>query len=515
MERIKIIILFFFISFINVFAQNGDVSFPYFLTLQDGTDIPKGLYLPDSLSNHARFTTEGLFLTHNKQLQFGAILMQDMSFTSSNGIEVSFEFNTYGGTDPNGTDGFIMFLYDGSIPDSQMTMGGGGRSMGYVYHRTSEANAERFRKKGLPGAYLGVALNNSGNHKGQIFDSETRMNGINFSSWGNGGVSHVTLRGAEYKLPATDNMQGYRGYPVLKTVSTLSTSSSSNGSAELNSNNGTYTFGRSAPGGFSFHLRNGVITSDPLNENFRKAFISLIPHIDGGFSVTVRIQHGRIETTVIDKYHYAETIRYFENAEGRTSDFSGIENDTRGSDLLMNLNAAVPARFKVGFAGITGGRTDTHMIRNLLISVPYAAFTTDKSFTVCDKIMSEFMPFDNDYAYTNHISNPTPSVENIDPDSFMFFPIAGGELIDNHHYSDENGLWSFDPRTNLISFYPKEGFAKEGAQVRYTIKGFMAAEGVEGQPYGDEMYRSNPSIITLIPKECPIYVNPNLRTIMN
>lgn len=152
------------------------------------------------------------------------------------------------------------------------------------------------------------------------------------------------------------------------------------------------------------------------------------------------------------------------------------------------------------------------MIRNLLISVPYAAVATDKNFEVCNKTLTQFYPFTNDYAYTDHISNPSANIANIDTERFMFYPVAGGVLNDDHHYSDENGLWSFDPRTNLISFHPKEGFAKNGAQVRYSIIG---KNGGDGQPYGDDMYRSNPAIITLTPKECPIYVNPNLRTRTN
>lgn len=514
MNKIKTIIIVFLVSLSNVWAQNTNVSFPFFLTLQDGTDVPQGLYLPQG-ANNATFTTEGLFLTPNKSRQFGAILMKDMSFTSSNGIEISFEFNVYGGSDPNGTDGFIVFLYDGSIPDEDMFMGAGARSMGYIFNRSSESAQKQYRRKGLPGAYLGVGLNMSGNYKNQVFGNELRINGIKGHKWKSPksdipGPSHITLRGAEYKLPGRDAMLGYRGYPVLKTVSTLKTDTQTDGSGELN-DDGTYNFGPSFSKDTSFSLRNGGVGDNESDDKFRKAFISLIPHKEGGFNISVKIQHGNQLSTVIDSYHYKTKITYYENAEGKYSDF---ETDPKlqnvaGPDVKFELDSSVPERLKVGFAGITGGRTDVHMIRNLLISVPYAAVATDKDFDVCTTTMSQFYPFERDYAYGGHISDPKAGSDLIDPNSFVFYPIEGGESSDGHHYSDENGLWSYNPRTMLISFQPKDNFSKNGAKVRYSMKGIT---GGQGEPYGEEMYRSNPAIITLTPTECSVYVNPNLRT---
>lgn len=513
MCRLQIIILFFILSFTCTWAQNEKVSFPFFLTLQDGTEVPDGLFLPQAEKNNARFTKEGLFLTRQSQFQFGAILMKDMSFTSSNGIEISFEFNVYGGKDESGTDGFIVFLYDAAIKDEDMFMGATGRSMGYVFNRSGEDNKNK-RQKGLPGAYLGVGLNMSGNFKVRSFINQYRINGIKGHKWKSPksdipGPSHITLRGAEYKLPAGDAMFGYRGYPVLKTVSTLKTDTETDGSGELK-DDGTYSFGPSFSKDISFSLRNGGIGENENDDKFRKAFISLIPHKEGGFIISVKIQHGSQLSTVIDKYHYKTKISYYENAEAKYSDFettSKLQN-VIGSDVKLELDASVPERFKVGFAGITGGRVDVHMIRNLLISVPYAAVATDKAFDVCETTMSQFYPFEKDYAYGGHISDPKAGSSLIDPNSFVFYPIEGGQLIDVHHYSDENGLWSYNPKTTLISFQPKGNFSKNGARVRYSIKG--KGEG-QGEPYGEEMYRSNPAIITLNPLECPIYVNPNIQ----
>ncbi|MEK6450799.1 MULTISPECIES: hypothetical protein [unclassified Myroides] len=513
MNIFKITVVFLVFSFINIFAQSGKVHYPFFLTLQEGTDVPKGLYLPEREKNSARFTKYGLKLTPLEQQRFGAVLMDDMAFMSSNGIDISFEFNVYDGPEVEGTDGFIVFLYDGATSSEEMQMGATGRSMGYMYNRASEDEKLK-RRKGLPNAYLGVSLNITGNFKNRAFQSDIRISGIKGHNWPalnswTVGQSHVTLRGAEYKLPDGDPMQGYRGYPVLKTVSTLKTDSQTNGSAELN-DDGTYSFGPSFSQKTSFSLRNGKVADNEDDENFRKAFISLLPHREGGLVVTVKIQHGKVISTIIDKYHYKTKVTYFENAEAKFGDFTTKkkEKNVAGEDVKFVLDAPIPKIFKVGFAGITGGRTDIHMIRNLLISVPYSAVATDKNMTVCDKTASKFYAFTDDYAYTNHISNPIAGNENIDPASFVFYSSDGTTAIEGYRYADTNGTWIYDPNISYITFIPNDNFVGNKATVRYSMK---AKEGGTWEPYGDEMYRSNPASITLTAEECPIYVNPNIR----
>lgn len=512
MKRKILLLLIVLVNAFSAFSQENEVHFPYFLSLQEGNTAPPGLYLPQPEKNNAKFTTGGLELTKANQFQFGAILMKDMAFNSDNGIEVNFEFNIYAG-DPSGTDGIIMFLYDGEVKDKEMFMGATGRSMGYMFNRASEASKDK-RQKGMPGAYLGVALNVTGNFKAKKFNHELRINGTE-NDWPGStnvqGANHVTLRGAELKLPDSDPMQGYRGYPVLKTVSTVKTYKQTDGSAEL-TDDGTYSFGPSFSESTSIDLRNGGIAQNENDPKFRKAFISLVPNPDGGFNVTVKIQHGKKICKIIENYHYKTQLTYFENAESKNGDYSSVNPTETGEDVKMTINTEVPKSFKVGFAGITGGKRSIHMIRNLLISLPYSAEAADVNLDACDNSTTIFTPYEGDIAYGGHILEPTASKDNIDFNSFQFIKLDGTKTTDPYNYTDNYGIWKYDPTTGEISFKPTNAFKNTNAAVRYSFKG---KGGGSGEPYNDERYRSNPALITLSSKECPVYVNPSIRVKTN
>lgn len=497
---------------LGVYGQTGTTQFPYFLSLQEGNSPPPGVFLPGT-NNRAKFTNEGLFLTELKQFQFGAILLQDLAFNSNNGIDVSFEFNIYDG-DKVGTDGILMFLYDGSIPDKDMHMGATGRSLGYVFSRAGES-AKSKRAKGVPGAYLGVGFNISGNFKVKNFGESARINGTDYG-WPGGslqGVSHVTLRGAEMKLPQSDPYQGYRGYPVLKTVSTVSVDKMNRGGAYIMSN-GVYKYelGTQLPEKETFNLRNGAIANSSEDVNYRKAYISLIPHIEGGFKVSVKVQHGKEITTIIDEYHYETSVQYYENAESINGDFSNQDENVEGEQKLFTLDSSVPEIFKIGFAGVTGGRENVHMIRNLRISLPYSAEATDKAFEVCDVSTSTFYSLLNDIAYSGHISNPIGANENIDSYSFSFYNADMTPMVNPYLYEDDCGKWEYNPEDGMISFFPKPLFSLKKAVAKYSIKG---KSGGNGEPYGEESYRSNVASITLSSKSCSMPINPSVRTRVN
>lgn len=513
MTRKILLLLITILNTIAVFSQETEVHFPYFLSLQEGTETPPGLYLPEPDKNNAEFTKGGLELTKASNFKFGAILMKDMAFNSDNGIDINFEFNIYDGT-PEGTDGIIMFLYDGSILDSEMFMGATGRSMGYVFNRANNANKNN-RKKGMPGAYLGVALNVTGNFKSKHFSDDVRINGIDYT-WPKTntieGANHVTLRGAELKLPDLDPMHGYRGYPVLKTVSTIVTNSQTNGSAELQ-DDGKYKFGPSFSNKTSINLRNAGIAENENDPKFRKAFISLIPNIQGGYNITVRIQHGKEISTIIQDYHYTTELTYFENAEASGGDDSN--GNYRAPNVKYTINAAVPKSFKIGFAGITGGRTSAHMIRNLHISLPYSAEAADVILDACDNSTTIFDPYEGDIAYGGQISNPNASKANIDTTSFQFTRLDGEKTDDPYKYQDNYGIWEYDLTTAKIYYKPTNAFKKTNAQIRYTFKGKGGKPGEPREPYNDEMYRSNPALITLSSKECPVFVNPSIKVKTN
>ncbi|HEY1507929.1 MAG TPA: Ig-like domain-containing protein [Solirubrobacteraceae bacterium] len=91
-----------------------------------------------------------LRLTSTGNNQFGYII-NDTPFPSNNGIEVSFDYASYGGT---GADGLAFFLYDGSTSRSSFATGPAGGSLGYASCNSTP---------GLTNAYVGVGFDEWGN----------------------------------------------------------------------------------------------------------------------------------------------------------------------------------------------------------------------------------------------------------------------------------------------------------------------------------------------------------------
>lgn len=481
-----------------VYGQSSVVQFPYFLGLQEG-HIPPGVYLPDPKKNTAKFTENGLLLTTTKTYSTGAILLEDLEFSSKDGLDISYEYNIWGG---NGTDGLILFLYDGKIPNNEMHMGAVGRSMGYTPNRAPEQN-KKDRVQGLPGAYLGIALNISGNFKRYFFNTENRINGAdNPAGWNKQGLSHVTLRGAAYVTAPNDPYSGYRGYPVLKTQATIYEAKAKQGSATIQ-DNGDYIYGSGFLKDQAFELRGGVETSSESDAGYRKAIIRLLPHAQGGFNVSVSIQHGTTVTPVIENFHYKEVVKYYENAEAVRGDFN-TEN-VKGPSVLYTLDAKVPTTIKLGFSGITGGNKDNHLIRNLTIALPYGAKATEVNTVICDNTIHTMSMLKNGIAYGGQASDPVMSNSNIDATTFQFHDANGKVVSTTYSYTDVNGTWVFDLATELLTFKPNANFKFKKAEIRYSFKGKTA-------PFNEEKYRSNPALIQLRAKECPIYVNPSLQS---
>lgn len=168
----------------------------------------------------------------------------------------------------------------------------------------------------------------------------------------------------------------------------------------------------------------------------------------------------------------------------------------------------MPEVFKIGFAGITGGRFNTHMIRNLRINLPYSGEASDKTLPTCYNGASTFYPFIGDIAYGGHISNPSSSDKLIDPTSFQFYDLNRTPTANPYVFEDASGNWTFNPNTKLITFTPTAAFEHQAVSAQYSFKGYSSQDG---EPYGEERYRSNHGTITLTPKECPVYVNPTLQ----
>lgn len=447
-----------------------------------------------TIQGSASHTATGVQLTPASSSQFGGLFINGRTFTSVNGLHVEFEYDMKSGAPFSGSygDGLSFFLYDGSV--TTPTIGAPGAGLGYAYNRAKN-DFSSFRKTGLSGAYLGIALDEFGNFKSKRFQGESRVNGIAGVTWSQG-ASHVTLRGAKGAVINTNGLgDGYTGYPVLVTRSTLSNTGTVGRILQTDRSYATTTNTLSSV----FDLRNG-------NGEFRKVLLDLIPHFvtattTDGFDIKVDIQTTQNGTpiNIIDYFHYKTSIPYSENANPAVTDFNS--SDTEGAATNQTLNATVPSFLKLGFAASTGAAYQQHIIRNVKLTLPYSAVANDDVATTC-KLQPVSIPvLDNDIAYKGPISITTPptgSKNNIDITTFSFTKTGDTDLTLYRRKVTPEGTWSYNKSTGIVTFTPSSGFTGT-ATMTYTIKGktLKDSNGNIVEPYGDTAYRSVPATITV------------------
>lgn len=484
--RFFVIIIFLLIISGKSLAQvYGD--FPYFQSFTSGVQpVEVSLLTPQAgTANATTFLPNGVQLTPASNNSFGAFYLNNQQFSSVNGIHIEFEYGMYGGT---GADGISMFLFDASI--NNPVIGSYGGALGYAYNRTNNFSYfPTLRQTGLTGAYLGVGLDAFGNYKRNVFQGDMRSNGILPSTF-NQYSSHVTLRGAKgTPVNASTGLgDGFTGYPVLITQSTLS---GSIGAATINPVNGNY----STTAGLlnNFDLKTTTLGLTPADSNYRKVYIDLLPNPSGGFNVTVIIQHGSAITKVIENYWYETSYTYLENANSQISDYN--TSDIQGANTSHTIITSVPTSFRVGFGASTGGLNNIHLIRNLMITLPFAAVAFDDMANYCIGSPCSINPLSNDVAYTGPVFGaPAESTSNIDLNSFRFIDTDGANQ-GQMYVADGIGTWSYSSVTGMVTFTPTEGYISE-ATVAYSIKGSTT-------PFNDEAYRSLPATITVNPLPKP------------
>lgn len=443
------------------------VNFPYNQSLRS-TTAPVGIVRPNPNSNSARFTESGLILTENARNSFGAILFNGSKFDLTNGIELEFEYSMYGGTTFDGVngDGLAVFLYDANT--SPVNIGNSGGGLGYI---------------NLSGAYLGVGFDQYGNFKKEMLGPVGWANRIiqgGLTGADNVGDmnSHITLRG-----------NAASGQHVLTTIATRSFQGENPNRIWDNAAKRYVIPQFRMSSTDAFELRPAGLSTSDGSSTYRKAFLSLLPHRDGGFRVTVRVQNGSRITTVIDNYHYPNAI------------------------TLSNriANTTPPKQFRIGFAAATGSATQTHLIRDLSISLPFTPNTKeDEINSFCNGFGSGLDPFVNDTFYNGHLyDNPRAgSGENVDVNSFWFVDKDGKRLSTTNRWIErEKGVWEFDPVKRLVYFKPFANFSGS-VTVHYTIKGSAS----QGGPFNQEVYRSTPTAIKATVINCGAVVNPQLRS---
>ncbi|TGE20528.1 T9SS type A sorting domain-containing protein [Hymenobacter aquaticus] len=216
------------------------------LTGTGGTADPIGsgyLRLTDAANNQAGYAID------------------NVGFPSSAGFTISFEFFSYGGTNP-GADGFSVFLVDASQPASGFRIGASGGSLGYAQKTVSPV------ADGVSRGYIGIGIDEFGNYSN---GAEGRSGG-SASLDASGKVPNgIAIRGAGDGSAATD-------YPYLT---------------------GTQ------PGTLDFSLDVATARAQSGSDDYRRAFIDVVPTTVGSettYRISVRIQHGNSIRTAIDNF---------------------------------------------------------------------------------------------------------------------------------------------------------------------------------------------------------------------
>lgn len=494
LERRVYLLAAIFIT-LNANAQSYG-NFPYEENFKS-TGQPFEISIPSVSSgvNAASFTVDGLRLTSAGQSQFGAVFVNSLQFKTINGIKIEFEYMIHGGETPNNADGISLFLFDASV--SNPTIGTKGAGLGYAFNRANNTYSN-LRAPGLTGAYLGIGFDSYGNFKSVRFQGESRVNGIPDGS--SLGGSHVTLRGAKGEIDINyrgANTDGYSGYPVLISQSTLNPSLN----RKINVATGTYnSFTSSISTNDSFSLRGGTSFNDGQTSSpaYRKAIVELYPWIDNstntvlGKLVTVRIQVGTKLVTVIQNFEYPEELTYIENSYSNLSDgdFNTSEGSSRNVSKVLNTKA--PEHIRIGFAASTGYYFDNHFIKNLKITLPSSAIAVnDEAQTSLNKSVNIY-PFTNDTGFTGPIKpDQTGNSSYLNPASFRFID-NNENPVNGYTYTTSEGIWVYDPNSSKVTFTPALSFQGE-ATVEYDIKAGLNNE----EPYADESYRSLPATITV------------------
>ena len=483
MKKNIVLLSFIFISYFTV----GQVRYPYNLNLQT-TTMPEGIIIPNE-SDKLMFTDDGVLLTNNKN-QLGGFVLDGVGFNSANGLDIEIEYLMY--ANKNGTieQGISFFLYDGSKTPS---LGVGGAGLGYSFSRTSKTQGIG----GVDGGYLGIGIDVAGQFR---LAEGTSQNGLRNDASGNSLTNfsdtqqvknNITLRGAVNSQSTLGYGDRISGYPVLVSISTAN--QLDNRILDDDGYHKVYDYKYSGP---AISLKSTEVNNpkDVVDGEvgYRKVYLRLIPHLDGGYNVTLKLQHESTITTIIENYHYKEQFKYSENS-----------HDDDGESTLDFLDATVPETLKFGFAASTSRGYQKQLIKGITMDIPYSPETKEDTVSYCYHSGIAINPFNNDIVYKGDFTNSqnSPIGGNgetyIDFSSFRFENEFGNTIawgFPLQYIQIGVGTWTYNQDKGEVIFSPARDFAGE-ASIYYSVKGF-------GNPFGQESYRSRSTKITFLGVGC-------------
>lgn len=486
----KIVLLIALIVTSFVYGQQAR-TFPYFLDLT-GTEKPDEIteyFGRGVFEKSERYSEDGLALTFKtlkgETQEFSGFALDEIPFTSEFGIIVEFKYAMIDGEKFNNRygDGLTMFLYNS---DKKFEIGGHGASLGYTYRNS---DYETYNVAGLNGGYLAVGLDVYGDFKTRSGAAYEKKEGIDKYDWPESG-SHVTVRGGQF------GNDRHKGYPVLYTINANKLWDINK--AVLDYNTGEYNYRED-----NFLKRFDLYTGVDYKGNIEYNTIIVLVFPDnnrGGSYVEVRLRDASGENTIINRFFYPN--------EFKTRDQSGN---------LYNFETKVPDKFKIGFAAATGGAYEKHLIKDVKVSLPYEPEMKDVVVDLCSgntkgKDVS-MDPFKEALFYSGSVSNPWKGNDDdyINYDSFRFEDEKGYALNSSNHFKYNQpgvGIWDYNSNKGIVTFEATENLPNGEYFVYFSATGQNNGPGGFG-PFGREEYRSRPTKLTVVVKDCKIFFNPN------
>ena len=397
-----------------------------------------GTQAATKFGGNAQLSPGVLRLTSNQVNQRGHVYL-DISFPSTYGLKAEFEYFSYGGTGwgPGVNSGDGFSVFLFDAETPVFNSGGFGGSLGY---------GPRDQEPGLSNGYLGIGFDEYGGFG-------TTAGGLN-GSFPNQPPSQLVPNSIVVRGPGNQ----FQGYPFVIGKRTM----------------------EEGPDGLSptdqFPISSGGVgtsrVTDRNKPGFRKVFLELQPNTNGpGFFITLKME----VTTELDKPRMVTIFDrpYFFPA---------------------------PKNLKIGFAASTGGSTNFHEIRNLVVEVaaddalqdPEGVDFTDKAS--CAGQLNQFYITDEEVRLPNDNSSIRclqfyASLADIKAESEDICTQARC-LEENRVLIVPQGIFQASDQAGGYTFLPNEAFIDQEVTVFYTIT----------DNYGKT---SQPNSITLLIKESP------------
>jgi type IV pilus assembly protein PilY1 len=305
--------------------------------------------LPDTAGNGAlRFTNGYITDSTGGYRQNGAIVSSD-TFPTGQGVQITFKTVTYrgdsGGAGGDGADGISFYLMDGAQPAG---IGAWGGSLGYSCSNSNDPH------DGLVGAYIGLGIDEYGN----FLNGTTNMSGFtaNTASGDNSALGYgykpnrIGLRGAGNISWGWLNAKYGSYYPLSK----LNTNALQQDAVKKTCSTGflwDYSSSTSNPTRVNSPT---ILDYAPIPNAYKELPSSVLianEYASGGYKrgdATPIVYNLKITQDGLLSFGYSIN--------------GGAWQSVISKQSIAASNGALPAAFRFGFAGSTGGSSNIHEI---------------------------------------------------------------------------------------------------------------------------------------------------------